>query len=115
MIRRPPRSTLFPYTTLFRSPPPDRAVWIDGRVLRGADARVSVFDRGARDGGGVFETFRVHGGRPLLWERPFAPGLLGAYKTTSRLAYQLAFEQARSAGADEALLLTHQGEVLEGS
>src|SRR3712207_7097184 len=25
MIRRPPRSTLFPYTTLFRSPPLDRA------------------------------------------------------------------------------------------
>src|SRR5258708_13338370 len=26
MIRRPPRSTLFPYTTLFRSaPPPERA------------------------------------------------------------------------------------------
>src|SRR5260221_7502128 len=24
MIRRPPRSTLFPYTTLFRSPSPDR-------------------------------------------------------------------------------------------
>src|SRR5688572_32514867 len=26
MIRRPPRSTLFPYTTLFRSPSPDTAV-----------------------------------------------------------------------------------------
>src|SRR2546429_8139512 len=26
MIRRPPRSTLFPYTTLFRSPPALRAV-----------------------------------------------------------------------------------------
>src|SRR2546430_8078610 len=26
MIRRPPRSTLFPYTTLFRSPSP-RIVW----------------------------------------------------------------------------------------
>src|SRR5688572_32540769 len=26
MIRRPPRSTLFPYTTLFRSPHHDRAV-----------------------------------------------------------------------------------------
>src|SRR3712207_8001996 len=26
MIRRPPRSTLFPYTTLFRSAPADRAV-----------------------------------------------------------------------------------------
>src|SRR5437588_4939289 len=25
MIRRPPRSTLFPYTTLFRSPPIDRS------------------------------------------------------------------------------------------
>src|SRR3712207_8914507 len=25
MIRRPPRSTLFPYTTLFRSPPPTSA------------------------------------------------------------------------------------------
>src|SRR5687768_18229864 len=25
MIRRPPRSTLFPYTTLFRSPPPAHA------------------------------------------------------------------------------------------
>src|SRR2546427_6664556 len=24
MIRRPPRSTLFPYTTLFRSPPQER-------------------------------------------------------------------------------------------
>src|SRR3712207_7940640 len=27
MIRRPPRSTLFPYTTLFRSFPPDVDVW----------------------------------------------------------------------------------------
>src|SRR3712207_8176693 len=26
MIRRPPRSTLFPYTTLFRSPEPSRAL-----------------------------------------------------------------------------------------
>src|SRR2546426_6724864 len=27
MIRRPPRSTLFPYTTLFRSPAEPAAVW----------------------------------------------------------------------------------------
>src|SRR5438309_8557747 len=27
MIRRPPRSTLFPYTTLFRSRPPSAALW----------------------------------------------------------------------------------------
>src|SRR5256885_10941152 len=37
MIRRPPRSTLFPYTTLFRS----------GRQARGARRRVRV-DRGAQ-------------------------------------------------------------------
>src|SRR3712207_6952911 len=30
MIRRPPRSTLFPYTTLFRSPKP-----VDGAGLQG--------------------------------------------------------------------------------
>src|SRR5688572_32574934 len=29
MIRRPPRSTLFPYTTLFRSLQPDTAVVLD--------------------------------------------------------------------------------------
>src|SRR5258706_10359908 len=38
MIRRPPRSTLFPYTTLFRSARGERA---DGeRVFPGDDARV---------------------------------------------------------------------------
>src|SRR3712207_6967035 len=36
MIRRPPRSTLFPYTTLFRSTPAGRA-WLFGR--RGRRAR----------------------------------------------------------------------------
>src|SRR5690348_17854115 len=33
MMRRPPRSTLFPYTTLFRSSPFQRAVWAElGRL-----------------------------------------------------------------------------------
>src|SRR5256885_12063195 len=32
MIRRPPRSTLFPYTTLFRSPIWDIAVQTEGRA-----------------------------------------------------------------------------------
>src|SRR5690554_7778994 len=36
MIRRPPRSTLFPYTTLFRSAPAPRA---RGREPRGPDDR----------------------------------------------------------------------------
>src|SRR3712207_7449985 len=33
MIRRPPRSTLFPYTTLFRSPPRDADLAFDVRFL----------------------------------------------------------------------------------
>jgi len=176
-------------------------MWIDGRLTRGADARITLFDRGARDGEGLFETLRVYDGRPYLWhrhlermvlaaaelgfpvppapeqlaaalaevlaaeslvdaaaritltrgvpgvrpgrpgiwidvepiagrlwagtrsggarvvvsERPFAAGPLGAYKTTSRLPYHLARDEARSARADEALLVTAQGEVLEGT
>src|SRR2546425_8001880 len=31
MIRRPPRSTLFPYTTLFRSPKAPRSPWSSWR------------------------------------------------------------------------------------
>src|SRR3712207_8374627 len=38
MIRRPPRSTLFPYTTLFRSPAPSRLAGsrVRGRARGGA-------------------------------------------------------------------------------
>src|SRR2546429_4457128 len=45
MIRRPPRSTLFPYTTLFRSRPGAR-VPADGTVVQGAaDVDESMIDR----------------------------------------------------------------------
>lgn len=180
---------------------PDRAVWIDGRLCRGESATLSLFDRGARDGEGLFETVRVYGGRPFAWQRHmerlvlsaavlgfpvpaspvafraaldqlltaegltdavarftvtrgvpgghptrtgawaeveplgarlwsgtragaasvvvskrrFEPGPLGAHKTTSRLAYHLAREEARVARVDEALLVRPSGEVLEGT
>jgi len=180
---------------------PDRAVWVNGRIARGREALLSVFDRGARDGEGLFETVRVEAGRPQHWRRhlerlvlsaaelsfpvppspsvlasalgdvlaaneladavvritvtrgipgsrpsragcwieaepllerlwrgtrtgqatavmsaiPFTPGPLGRFKTTSRLAYQLARDEARAAGADEALLLDPEGMVLEGA
>src|SRR3989442_9973870 len=43
MIRRPPRSTLFPYTTLFRSPDEDAAGCLGGhQVLAGVQARERV-------------------------------------------------------------------------
>jgi len=188
---------------------PDRAVWLNGRIVRGESAAVSVFDRGARDGGGLFETLRVYAGRPFAWERhmerlvlsaaelgfpvppsprrlreavdevleacaltdavvritvtrgvaggrpvrtgawveaeplgsrlwpgarqldpgdggplggravlsltPFTPGFLGRHKTTSRLAWDLAREEARAAGADEALLVSPDGELMGGA
>src|SRR2546427_8101058 len=37
MIRRPPRSTLFPYTTLFRSRLPGRAAGLDRGEVPGVD------------------------------------------------------------------------------
>ena len=48
---------------------PERTVWIDGRLCRGAEATLSVFDRGARDGEGLFETLRVYAGQPFAWDR----------------------------------------------
>src|SRR3712207_6993981 len=45
MIRRPPRSTLFPYTTLFRSAPPDGRRGVD---LVGAVGAVLVLARRPR-------------------------------------------------------------------
>src|SRR5260370_29966750 len=64
MIRRPPRSTLFPYTTLFRSDHADAhtAQVACGSCLRGADdvGHVGV------DGGGVF---RVVSGDHLMQQR----------------------------------------------
>src|SRR5256885_1457579 len=79
MIRRPPRSTLFPYTTLFRSISPAPCwtrsspthakglmppiVWIDGTYHDRTDAKVSVFDHGLLYGDGVFEGIRVYNRR----------------------------------------------------
>src|SRR5258708_14229489 len=43
MIRRPPRSTLFPYTTLFRSSPIRREVLVVGKFLAGLVTSVLFF------------------------------------------------------------------------
>jgi len=181
---------------------PERAVWINGRLCRGEAATLSLFDRGARDGEGLFETLRTYGGHPFAWSRhmerlvlsaavlgfpvpaspltlraaldevlaaealgdavarvtvtrgvpggrptrtgawveaeplegrlwrgtragaatvivsrrPFEPGPLGPHKTTSRLAYHLAREEARVAHADETLLVrSGSSQVLEGA
>src|SRR2546430_11528554 len=45
MIRRPPRSTLFPYTTLFRSVSQDAAPIVRASWMRGVSALPNVFAR----------------------------------------------------------------------
>src|SRR5256886_10187985 len=61
MIRRPPRSTLFPYTTLFRSPAADRFRGARRQKLERADHEVLREGRSrgeARPGGGELSTAR---------------------------------------------------------
>src|SRR3712207_7333795 len=60
MIRRPPRSTLFPYTTLFRSIP--RSGRLHRRSMRAAlavRARVTLVLRVVDVGGGLVPTERL--------------------------------------------------------
>src|SRR3712207_8526780 len=45
MIRRPPRSTLFPYTTLFRSPKSGARFSAGPQTISGADALAFVRQR----------------------------------------------------------------------
>lgn len=44
-------------------------VWLDGRLLPIAEARVSPLDHGFTVGDGVFETLRVYAGVPFAWRR----------------------------------------------
>src|SRR2546422_3763839 len=53
MIRRPPRSTLFPYTTLFRSDCGRGAQRANGAFLFDAGKGVSVLHRGIHGNAGV--------------------------------------------------------------
>src|SRR3712207_8982849 len=74
MIRRPPRSTLFPYTTLFRSAIEAEqlksdipnfgagdTVRVHVRIIEGKRERIQVFEGVVikRQGGGARETFTV--------------------------------------------------------
>src|SRR2546425_7748448 len=65
MIRRPPRSTLFPYTTLFRSREPDPlAVAEPVELLRARQRRHAPVRRAdSMRAGSVFESARRTGAR----------------------------------------------------
>src|SRR3712207_7637672 len=62
MIRRPPRSTLFPYTTLYRSHPARPPVRLLPRVLHALEARVAACFGSALGGSGAprADAERVH-------------------------------------------------------
>src|SRR3712207_8776822 len=79
MIRRPPRSTLFPYTTLFRSLPRS------GARGPGREAARRGAERGSRDAGrlGAALPMPLHGGR--LASRARAGGWHPADRKSTRL------------------------------
>src|SRR3712207_7233277 len=70
MIRRPPRSTLFPYTTLFRSPPGDAG----GAPGGGDDATDRAGGAQVRGGAGADQPAAVAAGRDDAVAVQLAPG-----------------------------------------
>src|SRR3712207_6856764 len=61
MIRRPPRSTLFPYTTLFRSRRDEEVIDDEGGERRGDEARAEARVEGREHDGREEERRRVRG------------------------------------------------------
>src|SRR5256886_7298985 len=81
MIRRPPRSTLFPYTTLFRSELALRVEdGVDGDVDDGVDEVIAVFEvvveLAAAGAGACPDVVEAHAGGALLGDEPVS-GLEG--------------------------------------
>src|SRR2546430_8304451 len=81
MIRRPPRSTLFPYTTLFRSRPAGRQVTVGTLPLGVAtlsDGSVLVTNNGYAENG----LMRIDpGAGAVIWTQPLAAAWLGLART----------------------------------
>src|SRR5256885_6175492 len=77
MIRRPPRSTLFPYTTLFRSPAPRREARAPNAP--GGDRQLLPLDGGRR----CLSALDLHTSRPHA--RRADGGLAGLDRKSTRL------------------------------
>src|SRR2546430_13182211 len=88
MIRRPPRSTLFPYTTLFRSPP---------RGLRGRTPRprevLHRLDPGGREGAPHGEEHPV--------ARPRSEEHTSELQSQSNLVCRLLLEKKKQQGSQD--------------
>jgi branched-chain amino acid aminotransferase len=85
-------------------------IWIDGRVVDGKDARVSVLDHGLLYGDGVFEGLRIYGRRVFRLEAHLKRFAVSAKAICLELpggvdaARDIALETARAFGEDEAYL-----------
>jgi branched-chain amino acid aminotransferase len=85
-------------------------VWLDGRILDGADARIPVTDHGLLYGDGIFEGIRVYAGRVFRLgdhlrrlgtaARAIGLELPGGLEAMEKIV----LETARAYGADEAYL-----------
>src|SRR3989441_1236714 len=94
MIRRPPRSTLFPYTTLFRS---DRVTAVAGRVDGGRARGVAGLDRVAAERVGA-EHDRAAGADAICAAGTHSRGRGDAAGGTNRLAGEAEADRALRGG-----------------
>ena len=55
-----------------------KSVFLNGQIVPGESATVSIFDRAFLYGDGLFETLRVSKGQPHLWDEHFTRFSAGA-------------------------------------
>jgi branched-chain amino acid aminotransferase len=90
-------------------------VWIEGRIVEGADARIPVTDHGLLYGDGVFEGIRVYGGRVLRLDahlrRMYASARLLGLAIPEGL-HEIVLDTLRAFGAENAYarLIVTRGE-----
>ncbi len=83
-------------------------VWLDGRVMDGAEARIPVVDHGLLYGDGVFEGIRIRGGRVFRLEDHLRRLSVAAKALALELPggrdglREIVLETARAFGRDEA-------------
>src|SRR5690348_17445976 len=85
MLRRPPRSTLFPYTTLFRSHDLIGHDWGGGHVARLAAARPDLVRSWAMDIAGTFDPAYVWHDLAQVWQTEGAGEEFRSEEHTSEL------------------------------
>ena len=81
-------------------------VWINGRLARGDEAVVSVFDHGFLYGEGVYETLRTYAGDPFL----FARHLRRLRRSAEMMSLPVPFSDAELLGRVRETIEAHNGQ-----